>query len=238
MGIIYDLLTGGDSLSIATEADDITDDVANQADDISNGDSSDNTGDINTDTNDILGTKDDNSSGNDTSDDTAGDDPEAVDDGADSSDLNGDDFNDDMGDVPDDDSSDESDPLGGDSPDDQSDENDPFMESRKRKIKKQFMHLYNVIDNSVKLLSAHTPNTTDVKYIQTIGAISDNLLQCKEIIYNLAVSDFQTAEYHELLKKYVSINRIYELSTKSLEKYMTEYRKQHGDGKSKDSTDA
>lgn len=213
MGIISEFMNSLNTMYIVTEADDITGDISSQTDDIMGNDEDTNTsedpGDIDTNTDDILGTKTDGN--NDTEPDnenTSDEDGQS----SDSDDLN---LDDDSNDQSND--SDISNPSDPESQDDSQD--DQFTDSRKKKIKKQFMHLYDVINNSIKLISSYTPNVVDSDYVKVSSSIKDNLSQCKEIIYDLAVDNFQNIEYHELLKKYVAINRIYELSIRSMEKY-------------------
>lgn len=217
MEIITDFLNSLNKYMIATEADDITGDISSQTDDImgNTGDDAENTGEISTDTDDILGTKSDNP------DDNANMDEETPDDNQEDP-LN-DPGSEDIDSLNEENPTDDLNTENTDEPMQQ--EDDPFTESRKKKIKKQFMHLYDVIDDSVKLISTYNPNIVDTNYIHVLSSIKDNLTQCKEIIYNLAVNEFQNVEYHELLKKYVAINRIYEISTKTLEKYFEKYKK-------------
>ena len=219
MDTLIDFLNNLDKYSIATEADDITGDISNQTDDVmgtknDDGSPSNDDGEISDNTDDILGTSNDSNSDNGSEDTDNSDNDTESESGDDQDNMDDDPMNED---TPSEDGE------AGDQPEKNAE--DDFSESRKKKIKKQFLHLYNVISDSIKLLSTYSSDIVDDNYIRTMSNVTDNLTQCRNIIYDLAVNDFQSMEYHELLKKYIAINRVYELSTKTIEKYFEEYDK-------------
>ena len=168
MEIITDFLNSLNKYMIATEADDITGDISSQTDDImgNTGDDAENTGEISTDTDDILGTKSNNP------DDNANMDEETPDDNQEDP-LN-DPGSEDIDSLNEENPTDDLNTENTDEPMQQ--EDDPFTESRKKKIKKQFMHLYDVIDDSVKLISTYNPNIVDTNYIHVLSSIKDKTL--------------------------------------------------------------
>lgn len=216
MGILYDILRviESDGYGIATEADDITKDVESEAsgisDEDSDGDNVDNSGDISMNTDNLLGDDDSQQDSNDEDND------ENEEENTDNEDELGDDIGDDN---PDDPTSDDPNDIENQS----EEENDPFSESRKNKLKKQYLYLFNVVDNSISLISTYVPNVTNDNTIQTLSSVKENLEQCKEAIHTIITTEFKDMEYHELLKKYVGLNRIYELCTKILETYFKKY---------------
>lgn len=223
MGVIFDFLN---ELDIAMEADDITKDAIDNTN--ATGASDENNGDIDLNTDDILGIND--NGGENDSNGTADD----------SGDVNPDEQN---GEAPTDDSdtpteedadaSGNGDSDGLDLGETKGDE-DPFSIDRKKKLRNQFIHFFDILDDSIKLVTSHVPNVTDVDTIRALNNVTENLTQCKTQVYDILTDSFQKSEYHELLKKYVALNRIYDLSIKIMERYFEKYRPDN-DVKKKDS---
>lgn len=219
-----------DDVTTAMEADDITGDVTNQAAtgaggdaDDPDGDNIDNRGEISMNTDDLLGTQNTNT-GNDNGNDQTQKDPTQTDDMNNGMDEN----------APTDDMNGEENPEGemddmnGDTPEEDGenqDNDDEFSKTRKAKLKSHFLHLYEVIDNAIELVSAHLPTISDDETIHTLSNITSNLTDSKNIIYTVLTEEFQKSEYHTLLKKYIGLNRIYDLQVKTLEKYYEYYDK-------------
>lgn len=206
-----------DSLyEIALEADDITDEVKGETAKAVGGNSPapDENNEISTNTNDVLGldNKDNGTPENDQSDDSGNDkNQDNPEEGSDESDESseGDDNNSD-------------DPFGGDSGAEGQEEDNPeskFTKNRKEKLRKQFIHLFDVMVDNIELVTSYVPNANDTTTIKTMTNIKDNLMQCKTIIYKTITEEYNDMEYHELLKRYISVNRIYEVSTKIMENY-------------------
>ena len=199
--------------SVAMEADDITGDVKDAAND-SVGNDQNNDGDLDTDTNDILGLKEDTTNDNTDEDDTTRDNP----------DTNTEDTQQKEDDTEEDEMN-ENDTMGGeDTPqEDDAKEENPFAESRKKKIKQQYIHLYDVLDDTIKLVFSYVPNITNEDTVKVLNTVNNNLVQCRTQIYSIITEEYHKLEYHELLKKYVALNRIYDLSLKTIENYFDIY---------------
>ena len=204
-----------DSLyEIALEADDITGEVKGETAKAVGGDSPapDENNEISTNTDDVLGLDNkDNGTPEDNQSDDSGEDGGDQDSPEGESDepSEGDDNN-------------SEDPLGGDSDTEGQEEEDPeskFTKNRKEKLRKQFIHLFDVMVDNIELVTSYVPNANDTTTIKTMTNIKDNLMQCKTIIYKTITEEYNDMEYHELLKRYISVNRIYEVSTKIMENY-------------------
>lgn len=208
MGYIFDIISELNKMEIATEADDITGQAEKDTDsamgkestNIDEGapDKDSNNGEIDTDTDDILGTDDNDEDLSDTdeSDDVSNED----------------------------DNVDDSDDISDDEIDDTMEEEaNPFESSRKKKIHKQFINFYNVITSNIKLISEFMPGVVDDKSIHILNNVKNSLTQCKEYTYLILTEEYNILEYPALLKKYVALNRVYDLSIKILEKYYEEY---------------
>lgn len=208
-----------DVLGIATEAEDITDDITSQSKSIAESsgvDKSDgtNNGEISTDVDDLFGTK---NSKNDHTDDTANND---------SSDENPDDNDDNAeGSETPPDLPEESEPSNIPM-DNNTDENSDFENSRKIKVWKSLKAYYNTISDSVDLISKFVPDLSDQITIKAIGNVKENLLEAKRLTYNTLVEDYKTMDYKSLEKRYVGLQYIFDLCTEELEMYFDKYYKE------------
>lgn len=200
---------------IALEADDITGEVKNdtaKAVGSSGEGNAEDPGEISTNTDDVLGLDNkDNGVPEEEDSDSNGEDQDQQDDseGTEDGEENGDSSDND---------------FGGDNQDDMGDSNaenkdDPFIKNRKEKLRKQMIHLFDVLVDNIELVTSYVPTANDVTTIKTMTGIKDNLMQCKSIIFKTITEDYNDLEYHELLKRYVGVNRVYEVSTKIMENY-------------------
>lgn len=222
MGYIYDIISELNKMNIATEADDITGDiekdinsVGKTINSVSGGNVKTNidegapegndNGEIDTNTDDILGTTDDNT-------EDEADNQENDNDNDDE--MGGDDNLDDTGE----------DDITDDELDETMDkEENPFEFSRKKKIHKQFLDFYNVISSNIKLISEFMPKVVDEESIKILNNVRNNLSQCKEYTYTVLTEEYTALEYPALLKKYVALNRVYDICIKILESYYEKY---------------
>ena len=219
MGIISDLLNKLDQLEPALEAEDITNEVQNNTDktmgkDVDDGgdeataggtDNSD--GEIDTNTDDILGTSEDEQ----TDDDTGDEDEGATNDTAE----------DDMSDENSEDGSAED-----TSTEESLEENDTSFEAiRKRKMHKQFISFFETVNDDIKVINEYVPLESDENTITALTNINNNLTQCKEYAYRILTEEFKNMEYPILLKKYVALNRVYDLCIRTLQTYFDLKRK-------------
>ena len=213
MGVIFDLLSEL-SMDPALEAEDITNEVKSGTDSAmgrkSDGDgdealagASDNSdGEIDTNTDDILGTSENNDDSDNQSDDSS-----------EGSGENTDDTGDEEGGDSDDSNSD-------DAIKDSMEENDNSFEAvRKKKMHKQLLAFYETLNDDIKIINEYVPRASDDVTIKALTSINNNLVQCKEYTYRILTEEFKSLDYPVLLKKYVAMNRIYDLCIHALQKY-------------------
>ena len=219
MGIISDLLEELDMYTIATEAEDITGDVKKESGDVSGGgddDSADggvNDGEIDLNTDDLLAPK------NDKNDSSENEDDASIDDNTEENSENGDENLENEDGGLEDGDADNSDGLDGEETNDE----DSFSKSRKKKIRNQFLYLNKMITDTIDLIGMYAPNVSDNNTTIALSSIKNNMTQSKEIIFKILTEEFKELEYHELLKKYIALTNIYDLSVKSLDTYFKKY---------------
>jgi hypothetical protein len=216
---------------IALEADDITKDVDKEmkkaigkpsvASSIKNNDNEDED-DIGK-TDDLLGTKankpnrkeTDNTRGgpidNDTSVDEVPGNPENVDEDAPTDDTEDDFTNDETSDIE------------TDSPDENNDNKSEELNNKIR-LRENMILFYNILSSNIKLLSEYVPGNNIEANKNTLSTVSNNLVECKTILFNIITEELENKTYVELLRKYIALNRVYDLNIRILDTYFSDLK--------------
>jgi hypothetical protein len=218
MGFIYDLFHELDNIDIATEAiEDITEEVSANTDAMMGRDTGasttarkssfdNNEGELDPSTDNILGSsedEDDDTFGSNTNPDDEKEDGNPEDDMLEDESL----------DNPED--SENPDDLGGEIPE----KKDPVDLYRKKKLHAQYVTLFETLETDINLVSEFIPRISNGSTLHILSNVNNNLTQCKEYAESILIEEFDKLEYHTLLKKYVALNRVYDLCIKILEKY-------------------
>ena len=89
---------------------------------------------------------------------------------------------------------------------------------KKRKLKKNMILFYNIISANINiLLTADSVSDNDTLNKIFIN-VQNSLMECKHILFEYLTTEFETASYAQSLKKYVILNKIYDICIKILEK--------------------
>lgn len=220
MRFLYDLVNDRFPFTKATEAEDITDETTANTDNMMGRDTGASTttqsttgandGDIDMDTDNILGDGDPTTQSTDnTPDDREGEADDLTE-------------GDDLGE--------EGDPMDDSSGGDLSNTDDlsasldegvknTFETFRKKKLHAQYVALYDTLDTDIRLLADTLPKLQDSLAFNTMSNVNSNLTQCKEYVLEILSKEFDETEYAVLVKKYVALNRVYDIGIKILEKY-------------------
>lgn len=224
MGIIYDILSSMDGEilgDIAMEADDVTGDAKQGASDMNGGDT-ETSSDIDLDT-DIFGKGDPTQKKSGVSKGNSDDNEETNEESSDAGD-----------DKPLDEDSDvdlgeeelrEMDEETGDDPPDSKEA------LQKKNLKKEMLHLYDVINDDIDLLSETIPNITTPQTTEALGNIKKNLVQCKGYIRDILKDEYKDLEYPILKKKHIALSHVYDLCARAIDIFF----KQNGQGDEKTS---
>ena len=220
-----------DSMLIATEADDITQQAQGDARKNMGGSSMETQDDrpeedlMNTD--DIFGENDKNNdgpSGNPQEDEKAGQNNEEMTPGdpTDSSEVSSDDPNEDGGvsEGGDEGGDDAGDPNLDDQPDDATtgeNQSDELLFAKKNTVRDNLISLYEIIAGNVDTITETLSDIEDASVLKVTNAVLLHLRHCKDILYKTITVDITKLEYDELLRRYITIKRTYEICIKMLE---------------------
>ncbi len=214
MGIFHDFL-------VALEAEDITSKVETETQKALGKQSISSTSKKNNimKTDDILGTKSTNDK-DELNDENIDDSVET--DSKDDSDVE------DINNVTDEDESDDTSDDNIDDPDDEDTSDDNIDENgapvntnddyvKKIKLRENMILLYNIISANIDLLSEYAPNYNENESSKILYKVSDNLIECKNSLYNILTEELPDGNYEDILRKYIALNRVYDLCLKMME---------------------
>ncbi|MCM1214005.1 MAG: hypothetical protein NC548_05745 [Lachnospiraceae bacterium] len=211
-----------DGMTVATEADDVTQMVARQMGgdrSPTNRASEDRTEDL-TQTTDIFGnahegdedpppnTEDEN---NDELDDP--DDNGSPEEGSDDSDSSGDEES----------GEDSTDPeLSEETPEEETPES---AYSDKNTLRDNAVYFSNVLRTDIDELTNALGELNSLDSIQVVNSVMTNLRNCKDILHKMLTEEMESASYEELMRKYITVKRIYDISIEMLDKHFSNIQK-------------
>lgn len=96
---------------------------------------------------------------------------------------------------------------------------DEFTKTRKRKLWENYKSFYQNLDNALKLMNKYVPREIKPEVIHMLTNIKNNLTDTKDTVYKILTEEYRKMEYGELIKNFIGLNHIYDLSIKELENY-------------------
>lgn len=99
-----------------------------------------------------------------------------------------------------------------------------FEKNRKKKLWDSYKAFYEIVNNSIDLLSKYIPNTSSTATIKAMNAIKENLQDAKKMTYDVLTRDYKSLSYPQMEKKYIALNHVYDICTNEMEVYFDKYR--------------
>ena len=212
-----------ESMTIAMEADDITGDTANAvrnitgentdtAPDSANREDEENLEQVD----DIFGTQDNNQQNNNEQNENASDNEDSEQSDDTSNEGNEDESGD--GSAEEDPNLENNDDSSSDNPEDKNNFTD------KNKIRDHLAQLYSIINGDIDIIMNSISNINNSETIAVMNSILNHFRNCKSMIYKTLTKDLTTIDYPELLKRYITLKRVYDISIKMMETYFKEVK--------------
>ena len=212
-----------ESMTIALEADDITQQTTNEVRSALGGEPLTQQDTVNPDEEDLEKVDDifdlqDNAS----SDGPSGNPQEDVEGGAEDLPPNEEDLNENSNE--DEEPSGEEDPnISGNGnenqPSDQEPVNDDLAFAQKNRIRDNLIQLHTIISGEIEIIVNSLSNINDENTLHVLNLVLNHLRNSKSYLYKTLTQNIQSLEYDELLQRYITIKRIYDICTQMLEKY-------------------
>ena len=121
------------------------------------------------------------------------------------------------------------DPNLNETPDDATtgeDQSDDLLFAKKNSIRDNLAQLYTVIAGDIETLVSTLSNLNDANALKVVNAVLLHLRNCKDYIYKTLTVNLTQLEYDELLRRYVTIKRVYDICIKMLETHFHDNEKE------------
>lgn len=94
--------------------------------------------------------------------------------------------------------------------------NDPIF-TKKNTVRDNLAQLYTIVCGNIDMLTTSLGNLNDLPSIKVANAVLGHLRNCKNYIYKTLTVNIAEMEYEELLKRYITLKRVYDVCLKMLE---------------------
>ena len=110
-------------------------------------------------------------------------------------------------------------------PEDGSSSSDDFIFTKKNRIRDNLVQLYTIISGDIEIIVNSLTNINDLKTTQVINSVLNHLRNCKNYIYKTLTQNLASLEYDELLQRYITLKRVYDICIEMMEKHFQKEKK-------------
>ena len=105
-----------------------------------------------------------------------------------------------------------SDSLEDDTSADDNSSGDPdLVFTKKNRIRDNLTQLYTIISGNIEILANSLTGINDENLISTLNNVLSHLRNCKRYIYVTLTKDLKSLDYDELLQRYITLKRVYDI---------------------------
>ena len=97
--------------------------------------------------------------------------------------------------------------------------NEDLMFTSKNRIRDNLVQLYTIVTGNIEIIVNSLTNINDMNTIQVMNAVLNHLRNCKDYIYKTLTQNLNTLSYDELLQRYITLKRVYDICAKMMEKH-------------------
>lgn len=105
------------------------------------------------------------------------------------------------------------------SPEDDSAPNEDLVFTSKNRIRDNLVQLYSIVTGNIEVIVNSLTNINDSKTIQVMNVVLNHLRNCKDYIYKTLTQNLNTLSYDELLQRYITLKRVYDICAQIMEKH-------------------
>ena len=118
-----------------------------------------------------------------------------------------------------DDSIENSDDIPEDTENSDSSPNVDLAFAQKNRIRDNLIHLYTIVSGDIEIVVNSLNRIEDASTINTMNAILNNLRNMKDYIYKYLTKNITNESYDEMLQKYITLKRVYDICGEMLKKH-------------------
>ena len=103
--------------------------------------------------------------------------------------------------------------------------NEDLLFTKKNRIRDNLVQLYTIISGDIEIIVNSISNINDMQTIQVMNAVLNHLRNCKNYIYKTLTQNLTSLEYDELLQRYITLKRVYDICIQMMEKHFHKEKK-------------
>lgn len=97
--------------------------------------------------------------------------------------------------------------------------------SDKNTLKDNIVYFTNTLRTDIDELTNVLGGLNDLQSIQVVNSVITNMRNCKDVLHKTLTNDMETSSYEELMRKYITVKRIYDISIEMLDKHFSNMQK-------------
>lgn len=95
--------------------------------------------------------------------------------------------------------------------------NEDLVFTSKNRVRDNMVQLYSIVTGNIEIIVNSLTNINDEKTIQVMNAVLNHLRNCKDYIYKTLTQNLNSLSYDELLQRYITLKRVYDICAKMME---------------------
>lgn len=103
--------------------------------------------------------------------------------------------------------------------------NEDLLFTKKNRIRDNLVQLYTIITGDIEIIVNSLTNINDDKTVHVMNNVLNHLRNCKNYIYKTLTQNITSIEYDELLRRYITLKRIYDICIEMMEKHFSVSKK-------------
>ena len=103
--------------------------------------------------------------------------------------------------------------------------NEDLLFTKKNRIRDNLVQLYTIISGDIEIIVNSLTNINDMKTVQVMNAVINHLRNCKNYIYKTLTQNLASLEYDELLQRYITLKRVYDICIEMMETHFEKEKK-------------
>ena len=96
---------------------------------------------------------------------------------------------------------------------------DDLVFTKKNRIRDNLTQLYTIITGNIEIIVNSLTNINDDKTVGVLNIVLNHLRNCKSYIYKTLTQNITELDYDELLQRYITLKRIYDICISMMEKH-------------------
>lgn len=106
--------------------------------------------------------------------------------------------------------------------------NEPESIYKKNKLRDSMILFYDILKNNIDLITEAMTDINDAGLLETCNKVLANLRSSKDILFDEIDTGLEKHPYEEILRKYIALRRVYDISGEMLEKHFKAHNIQVG----------